>query len=217
MQFVDNDRLATSQKTNFAPRIGFAYSARPNTVVRAGFGIFYGGLQSEGNGNLGANFPYSNQASFYAPTCVTGNCPSLAAQGVTLQAGLLPATDGGQLQTFISQPGFHSIDANIKPPYTMTYSLGVQQQISPNLAATITYVGNLSRHLELYGAPNTAPGLWRPGTNTNPFQPLPGPGRDRRGPLCRREHLQLTAGKAGEALFARAVIPRDLHLVACSG
>ena len=173
VQFVDNDRLVTSQKTDFAPRIGLAYSARPDTVVRAGFGTFYGGLQSEGNGNLGANFPYSNQASFYAPTCVQDNCPSLAAQGVSLQAGLLPATNGGQLQTFISQPGFHSIDPKIKPPYTMTYSLGVQQQISSNLAATITYVGNLSRHLELYGAPNTAPGLWRPGTNTNPFNPFP--------------------------------------------
>jgi hypothetical protein len=173
VQFVNNNRLVTSQKTNFAPRIGFAYSPQDNTVVRAGFGIFYGGLQSEGNGNLGANFPYSNQASFYAATCVTDNCPSLAAQGVTLQAGLLPATNGGQLQTFISQPGFHSIDPKVKPPYTMTYSLGVQQQITPNMAFTLTYVGNLSRHLELYGAPNTAPGLWRPGTNTNPFNPFP--------------------------------------------
>jgi Carboxypeptidase regulatory-like domain len=173
VQFVDNDRLVTSQKTNFAPRVGFAYSPRANTVVRAGFGIFYGGLQSEGNGNLGANFPWSNQASFFPPTCVTGHCPSLAAQGVTLQAGLLPATNGGQLQTFISQPGFHSIDPKVKPPYTMTYSLGVQQQITPNMAFTLAYVGNLSRHLELYGAPNTAPGLWRPGTNTNPFNPFP--------------------------------------------
>jgi hypothetical protein len=86
---------------------------------------------------------------------------------------LLPATNGGQLQTFISQPGFHSIDPEIKPPYTMTYSLGLQQQISPNMSFTTTYVGNLSRHLELYGAPNTAPGLWRPGTNTNPFNPFP--------------------------------------------
>lgn len=173
VQFVDNDRLVTSQKTDFAPRVGFAYSPMDRTVVRAGFGIFYGGLQSEGNGNLGANFPYSNQASFFAPTCVTGNCPSIAAQGVTLQAGLLPATNGGQLQTFISQPGFHSNDQNVKPPYTMTFSLGVQQQITPNVAFTLTYVGNLSRHLELYGAPNTAPGLWRPGTNTNSFNPFP--------------------------------------------
>jgi carboxypeptidase family protein len=173
VQFVDNDRLVTSQKADFSPRVGFAYSPRGNTVVRAGFGIFYGGLQSEGNGNLGANFPWSNQASFTAPTCVTGNCPSLAAQDITLKAGLLPATNGGQLQTFISQPGFHSYDPKIKPPYTMTYSLGVQQQISPNMSFTLTYVGNLARHLELYGAPNTAPGLWRPGTNTNPFNPFP--------------------------------------------
>jgi Carboxypeptidase regulatory-like domain/TonB-dependent Receptor Plug Domain len=173
VQFVSNDRLVTSQKTDFAPRVGIAYAPRANTVVRTGFGIFYGGLQSEGNGNLGANFPWSNQASFYAPTCVQGNCPSLAAQGVTLQAGLLPATDGGQLQTFISQPGFHSYDPTIKPPYTMTFSFGMEQQIRPNLAATLTYVGNLTRHMELYGAPNTAPGLWRPGTNTNPYDPFP--------------------------------------------
>jgi TonB dependent receptor len=173
VQFVNNDRLATVQKTNFAPRIGLAYSPLDRTVIRAGFGIFYGGLQSEGNGNLGANFPWSNSANFYPQTCVQDNCPSLAAQGVTLQAGLLPATDNGQLQTFISQPGFHSIDPNIKPPYTMTYSFGLQQQVSPNTSFTMTYVGNLSRHLELYGAPNTAPGLWRPGTNTNPFNPFP--------------------------------------------
>ncbi len=173
VQFVSNDRLVTSQKTDFAPRVGIAYTPRPNTVVRAGFGTFYGGLQSEGNGNLGANFPWSNQASFYPTTCVMGNCPSLAAQGISLQAGLLPATDGGQLQTFISQPGFHSTDPQIKPPYTMTYSLGIEQQMGSNLAATLTYVGNLTRHMELYGAPNTAPGLWRPGTNTNPFNPFP--------------------------------------------
>jgi hypothetical protein len=91
-------------------------------------------------------FPIRIRQAFFAPTCVQDNCPSIAAQGVTLQAGLLPATDGGQLQTFISQPGFHSIDPEIKPPYTMTYSLGVQQQISPNMSFTMTYVGNLSRH-----------------------------------------------------------------------
>ena len=173
VQFVGNDRLVTAQKTDFAPRIGIAYSPRGDTVVRAGFGIFYGGLQSEGNGNLGANFPWSNQASFYGPTCVTGNCPSLASQGITLQTGLLPATDGGQLQTFISYPGFHSYDPVIKPPYTMTFSFGMEHQLSSNLAMTLTYVGNLTRHMELYGAPNTAPGLWRPGTNTNPFNPFP--------------------------------------------
>lgn len=173
VQYVSNNRLVTAQKNDFSPRVGFAYSPRAKTVIRGGFGTFYGGLQSEGNGNLGANFPWSNTANFYAATCVQDNCPSLAAQGVTLQAGLLPATNGGQLQTFVSYPGFHSYDPVIKPPYTMEYSLGLEQEITPNLAGTLTYVGNLARHLELYGAPNTAPGLWRPGTNTQPYNPFP--------------------------------------------
>ncbi|WP_158749244.1 TonB-dependent receptor [Acidobacterium sp. S8] len=172
VQYVDNDRLVTSQKTNFAPRIGFAYQAQPNTVFRGGFGLFYGGLQSNGNGNLGANFPYSNQAQFFAPTCSTGNCPSLASQNITLQAGLLPSIGAG-LQTFVSQPGFHATDTEIKTPYTMNYSFGMQQALSPSLVASISYVGNVTRHMELYSAPNTAPGLWRPGTNTNPFNPFP--------------------------------------------
>ncbi|MGB9146910.1 MAG: TonB-dependent receptor [Acidobacteriaceae bacterium] len=173
VRYVSNNRLVTAQKNDFSPRVGFAFSPRAKTVIRGGFGTFYGGLQSEGNGNLGANFPWSNTANFYAATCVQDNCPSLAAQGVTLQAGLLPATNGGQLQTFVSYPGFHSYDPVIKPPYTMEYSLGLEQEITPNLAGTLTYVGNLARHLELYGAPNTAPGLWRPGTNTQPYNPFP--------------------------------------------
>jgi hypothetical protein len=172
VQYTGNDRLANPQKTNFAPRVGFAYQALPNTVVRSGFGIFYGGLMAEGNTNIGANFPFSNSANFYAPTCAPGNCPSLATQGITLENGLQPQISGG-FQNFVSYPGFHATDVNIKTPYTMNYSFSVQQALSPNLAATISYIGNVSRHLSLYGAPNTAPGLWRPGTNTQSFDPFP--------------------------------------------
>jgi len=35
-----------SQKLNFAPRIGFAYQVTPKLVVRAGYGIFYGGFEN---------------------------------------------------------------------------------------------------------------------------------------------------------------------------
>jgi hypothetical protein len=55
----------------------------------------------------------------------------------------------------------------------MNYSFSMQRALSNNLAATISYVGNLSRHLTLYGAPNTAPGLFVPGTATQQFQPFP--------------------------------------------
>ncbi len=172
LQYTGNERLANGQKTNFAPRVGFAYQALPTTVVRGGFGIFYGGLMAEGNTNLGANFPFSNSANFIVPTCSTNNCPSVAAQGITLENGLEPQISGG-FQNFVSFPSFHASDVNIKTPYTMNYSLSVQQAITHNLAATISYVGNVSRHLSLYGAPNTVPGLFTSGTNTQTYQPFP--------------------------------------------
>ena len=174
IQYVDNDRLANGQKTNFAPRIGFAYQAAPNTVIRSGFGIFYGGLMSEGNTNLGANFPFSNQAQFIPASCLTNDCPSLFAQGISLEQGVQHiVTDNGGLQNYVSYPGFHAADTNIKTPYTMNYSFSVQQALSANMAFTLSYVGNVSRHLSLYNNPNTVPGLFRPGTNTQSYNPFP--------------------------------------------
>ena len=172
VQYVGNDRLANGQRTNFAPRIGFAYRATPQTVLRGGFGIFYGGLQSQGNTNLGTNFPWSNNVYLYAPDCGSGNCPSLASEGINLENGLTAKTGIG-LQNFVSDPGLHGIDANVKTPYTMSYNLSVQRAITNNLAATLGYVGNESRHLSLYYDPNTLRGLFAPGVSTQQFMPFP--------------------------------------------
>lgn len=172
IQYVNNDRLLTAQRTGFAPRIGFAYQADPKSVIRGGFGIFYGGLQNEGNGNLGANFPFSLNASIPAPSCSYGNCPSI---GVTLENGLSAQLANG-LQSFVSSPGFHATDAHIKTPYAEDYSLSVQRALSTNLVATLSYVGNTSRHIELYDAPNVAPVLLASGKSTTSSQPFPGLG-----------------------------------------
>jgi hypothetical protein len=172
IQYVNNNRLATSQKTAFAPRIGFAYQADPRTVFRGGFGLFYGGLQSQGSTNLGENFPYSLSANIPAPNCFTNNCPSLANQSVTLENGLSAKTANG-LQNFVQDPGFHAIDQNIRTPYSMSYSLAVEHAWSNNLTSTISYVGNISRHLSLYYDPNTVRGLFNPSISTQQYNPFP--------------------------------------------
>lgn len=172
LKYVSNERLATGQSLDFAPRVGFALQVHPNTVVRGGFGIFYGGLQSQGNTNLGTNFPWSNSANLYSPSCLTGNCPSLASEGIALETGLAAKTGNGLLN-FVSDPGLNGIDGNVKTPYTISYNLSLQQQITSNMAATLSYVGNGSRHLPLYYNPNTVRGLYAPGTNTQQYQPFP--------------------------------------------
>jgi hypothetical protein len=187
LQYVSNERLANAQKTNFAPRVGFAYQALPGTVIRSGFGIFYGGLMAEGNTNLGSNYPFFNQATFNPFSCtLNGPCPSIATPsdgtggssvvvnpGVTVESGVQPQINAGGIINAVSFPGFHASDVNIKTPYTVSYSMSVEQAITSNMAATISYVGNFSRHLSLYNSPNTTPGLLTPNTNTNPYNPFP--------------------------------------------
>ena len=51
-----SNTMFDSEKKDFAPRLGFAYSALANTVVRGGFGIFYGPITGAGfNGNAVPN------------------------------------------------------------------------------------------------------------------------------------------------------------------
>lgn len=55
-----SDATGNAQSLNFAPRVGFAYRATDNLVVRGGFGIAYGALDNIGfGGTLGTNYPFS--------------------------------------------------------------------------------------------------------------------------------------------------------------
>jgi hypothetical protein len=172
VQYVDNERLATAQNLNFAPRIGLAYQFTPKTVVRSGFGLFYGGLQSQGNTNLGYNFPFSNGINLKAPNCSVGNCPSLVSEGVTLETGMGSQLANG-IQNFVADPSLNGVDPNIKTPYTMNYNLSLERQIRSDMVATVSYVGNVSRHLAMSYAPNTVRGLYTSNANTQQYQPFP--------------------------------------------
>src|SRR5437667_11099031 len=60
--------LGTSQKANFAPRVGFAYRVSPKFVARGGFGLFYNGFENRGfSPNLGENYPFQFNFSFFSP------------------------------------------------------------------------------------------------------------------------------------------------------
>jgi hypothetical protein len=169
IRYVNNERLASAQLTNFAPRVGFAYQLDPQTVLRGAYGIFYGGLESQGGTNLGDNFPFRGQININPKSCTLGNCPS---NGITLESGLSAYLGNGILNA-VNTPGFHAVDRNIRTPYTMNYNLSLQRQLSPNLVTTLSYVGNVSRHLSTYDDPNTVRALYPSGTSTQQYQPFP--------------------------------------------
>lgn len=167
-----NPRLASQQNLNFAPRIGFAYSATPETVVRGAFGLFYGGLMNGFGTNIGANYPFTLQSNFYSPSCNPGG--PCADDGITLKDGFSAQIANGLNNLPVVLPSANAIQSHVKTPYTEGYNLSVQQAFTSTLSATLAYVGTSSHHLQENNIPINAPfALARPGTNMQQYQPFP--------------------------------------------
>lgn len=172
--YTDNRALVDAQKTNWAPRIGFAYSITPRTVVRSGYGIFYGGLESFGSVNLGESYPFQFTGGVVAPSCTINSCIS---NGITLEKGFSAQISSG-LQNFVSTPAIQGAQQNYQTAYTMNYNFALEHGFSNSLVGTISYVGNQSRHLLTLINPNAPNALVNPAISSLTVQPFPGLGRD---------------------------------------
>src|SRR5436853_428754 len=147
--------LGNSQKTNFAPRVGFAYQVTPKLVARGGFGIFYNGFENRGfSPNLGENYPFQFNFQF-APaddnTPITyPGCTSPAATPIgsaTLETGFSCTP---LAPTLVNAKGLalRGIQFDYITPYSMAGNFTVQYQLTPSLSIQTGYVTSLGRHLE---------------------------------------------------------------------
>lgn len=138
---------------NFAPRAGLAYQVRPNTVIRSGFGIYYGmadGLQDTMGG-------FFNEAPTYDAISVTGDKATNPA--AVLSAGF-PA---GVINT-TTVPANVTVDSAYRymaTQYSMNWFFDVQQQVGKDSVVTLSYLGSGTRHMI---------------ESVNLNQPQPGPG-----------------------------------------
>ncbi|MGC1784755.1 MAG: carboxypeptidase regulatory-like domain-containing protein [Acidobacteriaceae bacterium] len=177
LKYVNNQSLSTAQLDNFSPRLGFAYQIDAKTVIRGGFGIFYGALESQGGStNLGFQYPFEFTSTFPAPNCTAGvgNCPS---NGLTLETGFSKEIAAG-IRNAVSFPPVNGRAAHTITPYSQSENLTVQRSLTPNLAVSIGYVGNVGRHVLNLIFPNSADALENPGNNAQFVQPFPQFGRD---------------------------------------
>jgi hypothetical protein len=181
IQYSNNRYLIEPQKTNFGPRVGFAYQATQKAVIHGGFGIFFGGLESVGYyPNLGENFPFEFDSSFAAGTCSAG-AGGCVNNGFTLENGFNTAIANGLLNS-ISQPSLRGSEAKVRTPYSEQFNLTVEYGINNTMVASVGYVGSVSRHLQSFPDPNgvvaLAPNNFggyidNLGDNINPLKPYP--------------------------------------------
>jgi hypothetical protein len=167
---TSDPHLLKAQRTNFAPRIGIAYSLGPKTVVRTGYGIFYGGLESLGYWpNLGENYPFQFTGSFPSGSCNAFNCPT---NGFTIANGFTSIIASG----FASNTQYLTMrgsDPEPKTPYTQSYNLAVERGITNDIVATVSYVGNTARHLQVNVDANAPMALATPGVTSQNLRPFP--------------------------------------------
>ena len=167
-----NPALANAQKMNFAPRVGFAYSVTPKTVLRAGYGIFYGGLQNGFGTSLAMSYPWSLQTAYLSPTCMLGQpCQT---DGLSLENGFKDQIANGPQNIPVTLPQMNTLQQNIQTPYTQSFNLSFQQAFSSSLTGTVGYVGTVARHIQYDAVQyNTPYALVTPGANTQSLQPFP--------------------------------------------
>jgi len=178
--YSNNRYLVEPQKSNFAPRVGFAYKATDKAVLHGGYGIFFGGLESTGYyPNLGENFPFEFDSGFAAGSCTAGG--ACVNNGFTLETGFTNAINAGLLNS-IQQPGVRGSEAKVRTPYSEQYNFTVEYGITNTMVASLGYVGSVARHLQTFPNPNGQVALTpngfsgyknTSGDKVNPFQPYP--------------------------------------------
>lgn len=180
LMYTGTRSLVKSQYSQFAPRVGIDWSVNNRTVVRTGFGLFYGGLESIGGApNLGYSYPFQYSVNFYGPSCVldSNNCQSIGqTYGINLANGFStqPGWNNGLANDpSPSTPGLIGTQANYYTPYTQQWNLSVEYALSNTMTWTIGYVGNNSRHIEGFPDQNAPDGLVGPSDNANHDRPAP--------------------------------------------
>jgi hypothetical protein len=149
-----NSRTGNAQKTNFGPRLGFAWRANDRLVVRGGYGITYGALANLGyNGTLGTNYPFVYTVSNSA---VNSQTPLTLPNGQTGTMentfGVLNLAD----PTLVNGAGvqLYGRQLNYQSPYVQSFNLAIQREMTAHDSLQVGYVGSVGRHLDILGATN---------------------------------------------------------------
>ncbi len=138
-------------KTNFSPRVGFAYRPSEDWVIRGGGSVVYLGQYDQAT-SIAANAGFSIRGQFTGlrpfdqAFPLRDGLPPIAAPALTPEFGAVPI---GQPPIFA--PEFFQPEGRPNP-YLITYNLHLQRRLSKTTFAELGYIATLGRKLTLPGS-----------------------------------------------------------------
>jgi len=162
--------LVPNQKDDFAPRVGLAYNLFKNTVLRAGYGVFYSSYEPGPLSipNPGNNPPFFEQANYntLSPLVLNPVVGNLS-QGFPADALTNP-----------SAPSLFSLDPHFTNPNVQHWQASVQQEIGWNTVLEVAYAGSKGTHLYEFRNVNQIPASTSSVSDYNAERPRPYLGGD---------------------------------------
>jgi hypothetical protein len=164
------DTLAPARYTNFAPRIGLAWSpdfaegalqrifgASGKTTIRAGYGLYYTAIEGLSAGIMSANPPYGMDFDSFGPplfetpfvVAATGQdtgqrFPSPIANPGASAGNPNTSVDWSSYLPIAHMPGYYN--GNVTP-YTESYTVSIERELLRETIIKVSYLGAQAHHL----------------------------------------------------------------------
>lgn len=162
-----NPEVFQMTKSNFAPRLGLSWQVETNTVVRAGFGMYYT-----------TQMALNQQYSIVSDIITVNNSVANAEPTPTSILGVntFPPVTIGE----ITEPQIPTITGpiqylseNQRSPYIEQWNLDIQHVFAKAYSVDAAYIGNQAHHLALNYNPIdcSAPGTLLCSNSNNPYYP----------------------------------------------
>ena len=131
-----NRALMTTDKTNFAPRLGMAYRLREKTVLRMAYGMYYGNMSNTGGGEFMETMPPFHIKS----SLVTGRVDPFLRHSEGLPPGTISPRNarGVEMSSFEFDPQW---------PLAQNWNVNLQFSLPGDSLWEIGYFGNKMNHM----------------------------------------------------------------------